>query len=84
MRTEVYRDSTLVEWFGVDGPDWVHVRDGAEVERRAATAEELAADQPPEAGPDLVALANEMADQKARLLAAEDVLNLLLLNDLEF
>lgn len=61
MRTEVYRDSALVEWFGVDGADWVHVRGGAEVERRPATPEELAADLPATPAVDIVTLANNLA-----------------------
>jgi hypothetical protein len=45
MRTEVYRDGAVVEWYGIDGTDWVHWRDGAEIERRTATPADKAADQ---------------------------------------
>jgi hypothetical protein len=43
MRTEVYRDGAVVEWYGIDGTDWVHWRDGAEIERRPATSADQAA-----------------------------------------
>jgi len=47
MKTQITADDgTVTEWWGVDdnGTDWVHWKDGAEIERRPATPEELTVD----------------------------------------
>lgn len=61
MRTEVYEDGALVEWWGVDGDQWVRCVGGEEVERRPATPDELAADDPRPETPDIIALADRVA-----------------------
>lgn len=48
QRVEVYDESgRCIEWAGLDAFDFVRVVNGEEVERRPATAVELAAGQPP-------------------------------------
>lgn len=72
MRTEIYNAGVLVEWFGVDGTDWVHWLNGAEVDRHPATAEQIAADQRPT--PDALAAARAELDRIVYVATAPDQL----------
>jgi hypothetical protein len=70
MRIERYlANGQLAEWWDVQGPDWVHWANGAEVGRRPATAAELAAIQVDTATEQQQSNANTLRQQASNALA---------------
>ena len=70
MMTQCFDHGVLVESYGIDDTtgEWVHVRDGVEIERRPLTPEEEALFAPPaDETPTLDSLAAQLMDQQGAI-----------------